>query len=122
LEGGKYRQCKEEAFALLKNKSLTRCCLAVLSTVQNRFSKSKPKYNECVEHSYGDGENYIQFDGGLSPDNPCYAQLDSTGIFPEKISVCRPSFGYARCLVDCNDVLQLTFKEIAQVIKIVWKP
>jgi hypothetical protein len=59
---------------------------------------------------------------GLSNSNPCFPQLLENGEFPKDVYVSSEKLGGRTIsLTECNDDLELSFKEIAAIIKKIWK-
>jgi hypothetical protein len=101
LESGEYEQCT--GFLCNRNKY---CCLGVLSKVQGRLSAN--------------GTDDFGPTNLLYRTNPCFDQLKASGSFPDGVYVYRDNSRYGSLSV-CNDV-GFTFKEIAEIIKQIWKP
>lgn len=113
LESGKYRQCTN-TLCEPRNNKLSYCCLGVLSKVQNRLTKDKKWGNDY----YDNADKYSI----LSQDNPCYEVFSSSGNFPKNVVVSRVNNqSLVTCLTECNDNLNLSFKDIAKIIKILYK-
>ena len=118
LESGKYRQCSNQLCTTV-NKKLTYCCLGVLSKIQDRLQKH-PDFRM---------ESYCE--GTLDRSNPCYDAISNDGRLPRLVSVAIKDAAYELAehdfkdtvysLIDCNDVLGLSFKDIAKVIHTVYK-
>jgi hypothetical protein len=107
LESGEYKQgegflCKVEEY----------CCLGVLSKIQGRLTKLE---GSDLAFDAKEGEF-----SGLGKDNPCHVQLGGLGFFPASIRVVGDGWT-GSALSDCNDA-GFPFKEIANIIKTVWKP
>lgn len=112
LEGGKYRQCTS-TLCSTDNKKLAYCCLGVLSKAQGRLNK--------IDRFFEDGPGTRET-GGLDVLNPLYGILNHRGAFPKGVKVTTDSSCLeATDLVDCNDVLYLSFKDIAKIIKTLYK-
>lgn len=112
LEGGKYRQCVG-TLCETNNKKLTYCCLGVLSKVQGRLKKDEN--NEMVDHSDG-------YTGDLNSNNPSFKALKGRGEFPTGVCVQKNDHtNSVYDLVECNDDLRLSFKDIAKIIKTIFK-
>lgn len=118
LESGKYRQATGRLCKPLKNKKLGYCCLGVLSKIQGTLLKIKNGYGD---HSINDC--------GLSRKNDCFKVLFFEGLLPASVSVYKNSVCYTNTiepirykqLSNCNDNLKLSFKDIAKIIKILYK-
>jgi len=113
LESGKYRQCRDQLCTIV-NKKLTYCCLGVLSKIQDRLQK----------HPDLRMESYCE--GTLDRSNPCYDAISHEGSLPRLVSVTifKDTGDFkdsAYSLLDCNDSLSLSFKDIAKVIRTVYK-
>jgi hypothetical protein len=116
LESGKYKQ-GEGVLCGKKGEELQYCCLGVLSKIQGRLVQ-----NPENQDIYGDGKDVC----GLSLDNPCFTAIYNIGSFPDGVFVIIPETAdkvavRARTLAACNDN-RLNFKEIANIIKQIWKP
>lgn len=112
LESGKYRQCTG-TLCSTNNKKLTYCCLGVLSKIQGRLNKA----NVAFEDGFDTNET-----ANLAVTNPLYKILHSVGAFPVKVHVNNEDNDYdASSLIDCNDELKLSFKDIAKIIKTLYK-
>jgi hypothetical protein len=112
LESGKFRQARS-VLTHVQNKHVSYCCLAVLSRIQGRLVKDEHS-NKHVDAS-GASE-------GLSNSNPCFLQLSESGEFPEEVYISsNKQDAQTISLTGCNDVLELSFKEIAEIIKKIWK-
>lgn len=111
LESGKYRQCNGTLCKPNDNKKLTYCCLGVLSKVQGRLIKT--------EYGFIDGGGCDDV-GELDKNNPT---LQGIGNFPKGVTVTDGSYIYNSCsnLASCNDDLGLSFKDIAKIIKTLYK-
>ncbi len=129
LNSGKYRQGSSH-LCVKDNGRFKYCCLGVLSKVQGRLS-------EVDEDTKGDKP----YAGGvaatsyLHSSNPVYSILSQSGYFPAGVVVNvfdkrnvdpigNPNFYHsAACsLVGLNDDLGLSFKDIAKVLQILFKP
>lgn len=118
LEGGKYRQCTS-TLCSPDNKKLTYCCLGVLSKAQGRLNKIDRIFKD--RPSFEDGPSTRET-GGLDVSNPLYGILNHRGAFPKGVKVTTDSSCLeATDLVDCNDGLYLSFKDIAKIIKTLYK-
>lgn len=112
LEGGKYRQCTG-ALCSPHNKKLAYCCLGVLSKVQGRLIKTSNEFEDGL---------YTREIGGLARSNPLYDILTHSGSFPKGVKVTTDHSCFeANDLVECNDDLYLSFKDIAKIIKTLYK-
>jgi hypothetical protein len=101
LESGEYEQGYRNL--CLNNKY---CCLGVLSKVQGRLRPDGTDNERCW--------------ATLADDNPCFTQLHQVGLLPEGVEVVFEHQGH-NSLVVCNDS-GLTFRQIANIIKALWKP
>lgn len=110
LKSNKYRQCTKQLCKPLNDKKLGYCCLGVLSKIQGRLL-----YNKGVKE-YMDGYST----GNLDRTNPCYETLDHNGYLPDGCWVEKDDSRKYR-LVDLNDHYNLSFKDIAKVIEILFK-
>lgn len=109
LESGKYRQCTG-TLCSVSNKKLTYCCLGVLSKIQGRLKKFSLGYEDYDEH-----------DTTLHENNPSYDALGCDGSFPLGVSVTHnKTKEVAYDLMNCNDELRLSFKDIAKIIRMVY--
>lgn len=131
LNSGKYRQggsylCTKD------NGRLKYCCLGVLSKVQGRLlsldnSEKVDGLSKHAKHAYS-----VCY---LHSSNPVYSILADAGHFPDGVAVSvfdkrytdplgNPEFTHsdALTLVSLNDDLDLTFKDIAKVLQIIFKP
>jgi hypothetical protein len=113
LESGKYRQCTHQLCAPY-NKKLSYCCLGVLSKIQNRLEKDEDGFMRDTLHKGLTQEI-------LHKSNPCYSVIRNNGKLPKKVSVEINSSEDRNTLMDCNDDLGLSFKDIAKIIKTVFK-
>lgn len=104
LEGGKFRQCSR-SLCELKNKRYAYCCLGVLSKIQGR-----------LKDGLDDGSWSI-----LSPSNPVYETIGEQGRLPVGVTVYTDEYDEVNDLVDCNDTLYLSFKDIAKIVKTLYK-
>lgn len=112
LESGTFRQCTG-TLCDSKNSRLTYCCLGVLSKIQGRLIKNNVSY-----------EDKSETDVSLNDDNPCYDVLAGDGTFPCDVYVGRGDGDFykrAWSLISCNDDLGLSFKDIAKIIKTLYK-
>lgn len=114
LEGGSFRQCTG-TLCESGNKRLTYCCLGVLSKIQGRLIKSEGQFTDGLGGSSGD----------LTSGNELYSILSSRGDFPKGVTVSMEdedgAYVFADDFIDCNDDLHLSFKDIAKIIKIIYK-
>ena len=111
LESGKIKQTSQTLCTAGK-KSLSYCCLGVLSKIQNRLKK-----DSCG--CFLDGSNKYY----LSTQNPNYAVFGYAGDFPDHVKVSvHKNFADRRRenLASLNDD-GFSFKDIAKVIKLIWK-
>lgn len=129
LNSGKYRQGISH-LCIKKEGRFKYCCLGVLSKVQGRLVSTKHKTER------GDGPSKHDYNVcHLHPSNPVYSILDDLGYFPDDVYVnvfdkrdvdCNdnPEFTHsdANSLVKLNDDLGLSFKDIAKVLQIIFKP
>ena len=128
LNSGKYRQ--GSSHLCMKEKGRFKyCCLGVLSKVQGRLVS-------LDNSEKGDGPS--KHDSSvcyLHRSNPVYPILAQSGYFPDGVvvnvfdkrnvdSAGNPEFPYsdAYTLVALNDDLDLSFKDIAKVLQILFKP
>ena len=110
LESGDYRQCTS-ALCERKASRLYYCCLGVLSKIQGRLQRDE------------DGDFFDvnpACTGTLSTDNPLNEILGNKGFLPDGVIVTR-GMSIAHSLIDCNDSLGLSFKDIAKIIRTVYK-
>lgn len=89
------------------------CCLGVLSKIQGRL-----KTDESTWYFY-DTDSPSNA-GVLSGMNPCFSKLAHAGDFPLSVTVTFVEREFKN-LMDLND-LGMPFKDIATVIKTIWKP
>jgi hypothetical protein len=131
LNSGNYRQNGSSLCKKLSTGKLGYCCLGVLSKTQGRLiTSSSSKYEK------GDGTDVYNLDElYLASDNPVFNILGSQGYLPKDVFVNvynkkelaidgTPVFHYndAESLIALNDDLNLSFKDIAKVLKILYKP
>lgn len=98
LESGIYEQGKD---CLVTNHNKY-CCLGVLVKIQGRFGEFENKFNQY-----------------LLTDNPCFPILKGGGCIPANVFL-NGNFNRTLNLAEANDE-GLTFKEIATIIKHLWK-
>lgn len=113
LEGGDFRQCSG-ILCEPNNKKLTYCCLGVLSKVQGRLVKTQDGFEDTLHGGTGE----------LNRKNPLFSILKSRGEFPTGVKVYNNDDGDSYTvsdLVECNDDLKLSFKDIAKIIKTLYK-
>lgn len=114
LEGGSFRQCTG-TLCESGNKRLTYCCLGVLSKIQGRLIKSEGEFTDGLGGSSGD----------LTLNNELYSILSSRGTFPKGVHVSIQeedgAYRFADDLVECNDDFKFSFKDIAKIIKTLYK-
>jgi hypothetical protein len=110
LESGEYKQGRGMLVCVTTG---AYCCLGVLSKIQGRLDPN------TSDEDHPNVETYHS--AGLTMSNPCYQQLSHLGAFPSDVSVRVIAHGRVHNLADCNDA-KLTFKQIAEIIKQVWKP
>lgn len=117
LESGKYRQGTGSLCASANNQ-LKYCCLGVLCKVQGRLQKGNILYGDSVFGSTG----------VLDSSNPLSKILKSQGNFPEGVEVHKAvstelgtQTRHASTFVGCNDTLLLSFKDIAKILKTIFK-
>jgi len=119
LESGEYRQCANQ-LCTRRNKKLSYCCLGVLSKIQNRLEKDEDGFMRDSLHKGMSHEI-------LHKSNPCYSVIRNNGKLPKKVSVGKNSSETSfnieeyNTLLECNDDLRLSFKDIAKIIKTVFK-
>ncbi len=119
LESGEYRQCTQQLCAP-RNKKLSYCCLGVLSKIQNRLEKDEDGFMRDTLYK---GESQET----LHKSNPCYSVIRENGKLPKKVSVGKNTSDIFinvtdyHTLIECNDDLELSFKDIAKIIKTVFK-
>ena len=127
LESGKVRQVRETLCAPKGSKALGYCCLGVLCRVQGRLVRDE---GEWFDQSYlipkGDDIDDHRSAGDLRTDNPSYKALSSNGRFPANVKVIVAETDdeprkEITSLIECNDDAELTFKEIAKIIRRIWK-
>lgn len=120
LESGKYRQGIEQLVARKNSGHLGYCCLGVLSKVQGRLVKIEDDYVDKIRDQSSD----------LEKSNPCFSALNSNGTFPTDVVVryqandekdTKEFSLSAPSLISCNDDAELSFKQIAAIIRKVWK-
>lgn len=114
LEGGSFRQCTG-TLCESGNKRLTYCCLGVLSKIQGRLIKSEGEFTDGLGGS----------SGNLTLNNELYSILSSRGTFPKGVHVSIQeedgAYRFADDLVECNDDFKFSFKDIAKIIKTLYK-
>ena len=110
LESGKYRQ-STQALCTLKRGKLTYCCLGVLSKVQGRLIKDDFYY-----YDINDDSSLV-----LADENPCASVFGVSGELPASVWVRLPEGRWTNKLTGCNDDLGLSFKDIAKIVKILYK-
>lgn len=110
LESGEYRQCTGTLCERINGK-LHYCCLGVLSKVQGRLQKTE--HDDFTDHTPYSVAT-------LSTRNPLYDILGKEGDLPENVTVTRGT-AIAHSLINCNDSLKLTFKDIAKIIRMLYK-
>lgn len=114
LENGSFRQCTG-ILCESGNKRLTYCCLGVLSKIQGRLIKSEGQFTDGLGGSSGD----------LTNDNELYSILSGSGDFPNGVTVSIEdedgAYVFADSFINCNDDLHLSFKDIANIIKTLYK-
>jgi hypothetical protein len=119
LESGEYRQCTQKLCAP-RSKKLSYCCLGVLSKIQNRLEKDEDGFMLDTLHKSATEEV-------LHRSNPCYSVIGNDGKLPQGVSVRKNSSDefvdgtVCEALTECNDDLRLSFKDIAKIIKTVFK-
>jgi len=119
LESGRFRQTTGVLAEYLSSKKLGYCCLGVLCRVQGTLNKQGNQWN--------DGYHKHSAIGSLSSDNPSFKDLGETGAFPPGVEVhvydvdSNEILHHCSNLIDCNDDGELNFKEIAKVIRRIWK-
>jgi hypothetical protein len=119
LESGEYRQCTQQLCAP-RSKKLSYCCLGVLSKIQNRLEKDEDGFMRDTLHK-GTSQEV------LHKSNPCYGVIRHNGKLPKNVSVRKNSSDTFinvtdyHTLMECNDDLELSFKDIAKIIKTVFK-
>lgn len=89
------------------------CCLGVLSKIQGRLVYYVPR--DAWEDGEDSGSAYM-----LSIDNPCAKIIGRGGVLPDRCWVIYKN-QQVGALYECNDHLKLTFKDIAKIIKIIYK-
>lgn len=117
LESGEYGQCTHQ-LCTPRNKKLSYCCLGVLSKIQNRLEKDEDGLMRDTLHK-GEAEEV------LHKSNPCYSVIGKNGKLPKNVKVLNSldslPFDGGTSLMTCNDDLGLSFKDIAKIIKTVFK-
>lgn len=119
LESGEYRQCTQQLCAQ-RSKKLSYCCLGVLSKIQNRLEKDEDGFMRDTLYKGASQEI-------LHKSNPCYSVIRENGKLPKKVSVGKNTSDTFinvtdyHTLMQCNDDLELSFKDIAKIIKTVFK-
>lgn len=129
LNSGKYRQGSSH-LCTKENGRFKYCCLGVLSKVQGRLFSSTDDNLEKGDGPSKD-DNSVCY---LHSSNPVYPVLAKSGYFPKGVYVntfdkrnvdcnCNPYFTHydAHSLISLNDDLDLTFKDIAKVLQIIFK-
>lgn len=131
LKSGNYRQ--GTSHLCVKDDGRFRyCCLGVLSKIQGRLFYLSNNKTEKGDSSSDYNPTDISY---LKHDNPLFEILRGSGLFPNKVGVNiydirevnmdgTPFFVSAKVnsFVSLNDDLKLTFKDIAKVIQILYKP
>jgi hypothetical protein len=111
LESGKYRQGRR-LLCQINNKKATYCCLGVLSKIQGRLIKTDFGFEDTIS-------SYV---GTLKINNPTYFVLNKNGLFPEGVTVTvDDSIMSCTTLATCNDNAKLSLKDIAKIIKTLYK-
>lgn len=130
LNSGNYKQNASSLCEKLSAGKFGYCCLGVLSKTQGRL---------ILLYSYknkkGDGKEYGAGEFYLASDNPVFDILGGSGDLPKNVVVNAynkkeleldgtPVFHCddAKSLVMLNDDLKLSFKDIAKVLKLLYKP
>lgn len=121
LESGRFRQVTGTLCESTGSKSVGYCCLGVLSRVQGRLIKDDGNwYDQALLDK--SGSNKSRSDCDLNRDNPAYKVLRNDGRFPVGIKlIMTDNDEVITSLIGCNDDGKLSFKEIAQVIRRIWK-
>jgi hypothetical protein len=104
LESGDY----EQHLGKLCWDGKTYCCLGLLSKIQGRLTPT-----------LRDGSS-TNCPYALAEDNPCYPSLNQAGAFDSGVQCWVDDFPLYS-LAGCNDY-GLHFKQIAEIIKALWKP
>lgn len=128
LNSGKYRQGNSH-LCIKNNGRFKYCCLGVLSKVQGRLVSTK------CEAERGDGTVDDYSVCYLHTSNPLYGIMGDNGVLPNGVWVNTfdkrtvysdgtPEFthGSVFTLVALNDDLYLSFKDIAKVLQLLFKP
>jgi hypothetical protein len=119
LESGEYKQ-GTGVLCRGTGEELKYCCLGILSKIQGRLISS-PDHNGVYYDDAG-----LREACGLAKDNPNFPYIYGLGKFPEDVTVLVQLgdgglYERAKTLSFCNDQ-KVSFKEIAEIIKQVWKP
>jgi hypothetical protein len=133
LVAGGYRQGTGKLCIKNAQGRLNYCCLGVLSKIQGRLRHEK---NQGYCDGRQDDPPSAMEAVGLTSNNPAHRVLKLYGVFPKHVIVrtafksikeknIEPSFyGYsidASNLAECNDALGMTFKDIAKLLKLLYK-
>ena len=125
LESGKFHQTSG-TLCMSNGSKLSHCCLDVLSKVQGRLKRDK----KCMDwydqsplfcKANKDNNDFLRSDCDLANDNPCFKSLGRSGRFPKGVKLITDDRETITNLISCNDYGHLSFKEIAQVIRCIWK-
>lgn len=115
LRSGEYNQGKT-ALCAIRDSVEYYCCLGVACSLID-----KTPIVEGYDCSSGVNEQRKIFFGrpsSLSSNCPLFESLGALGYFPKEINL-YSNFGY--CLATLNDSLNFTFKQIADVIELIWE-
>lgn len=131
LNSGNYRQNNSALCEKLSTGKLGYCCLGVLSKTQGRLISFGSHTNKKGDGTYEDNADEYH----LSRNNPVFDILGCHGELPKNVFVNTynkteleidgtPEFHCddAESLVALNDDLKLSFKDIAKVLKLLYKP
>lgn len=131
LNSGKYRQNNSLLCEKLSTGKLGYCCLGVLSKTQGRLISLASYKNRKGDGT--DADNADEY--CLAKNNPVFNILRCSGELPKNVVVNAynkkeleidgtPAFHCddAESLVALNDDLKLSFKDIAKVLKLLYKP
>lgn len=136
LNSGNYRQNNSSLCEKLSTGKFGYCCLGVLSKTQGRLIPLPPTNKNMNKNMKGDGKDECNVDEFyLASDNPVFNILGGSGDLPKGVVVNAynktelamdgaPVFhcSDATSLVALNDDLKLSFKDIAKVLKLIYKP
>jgi len=124
LDSGRFHQVTSTLCQPIGKKKVGYCCLGVLCRVQGRLVKDREQglwYDQAdiIKDTVYIGEQRSY--GNLYQDNPSYEALSYNGKFPKGVKLIMNNGTEIFSLIDCNDDGKLNFKEIAKVIRRIWK-